>query len=452
MKITITINLKDYLKNNLIFSVKFDLENKTNKIILNALAVKTGIKINNLVISDNKNNSITYTIKDNFITVNENSFTINYTLNTVFTDCMGFNKRTEFLYPFINQHEFFLGSGSVPYPENMSEISDKLKITTQIINQPDFIKTLSNIKFRSNFLPLIDTFFIYSSNKNIIHKFTFHGQKNTINFQIVIQKNKQIPITADKLFSYINDYCIWLESNLTPLEHVNKINIIILQAINNFTELTRNEAIATAENMLNTIIIYGPDNSEYYKKLFNYSDYAKFIYDAITHELMHSYTTMSWHGKYKSILYPDKKCSNQDARFIGEALNMYFHNYYLENYFSNSNEIFITKIIFDSFINYIKNGNDSLMRLFLLDFYLKKNNSSLLKLFSELLKHTKQAYHSLEILFKASKKYLKITIDDKFRKIILNENQADISVIKPAFEYEGYKISQNNNIFRISKI
>jgi len=452
MKISITIDFKNYLKNNLVFSVRFDLENKKNRIILNAIAVKAGIRTSNLVVLDNKSNYLDYIIKDNIITVNERSFIINYTLNTIFTDCVGFNKKIEFLYPFINQNELFLGSGSIPYPENLSEISNKLKITTKIINKPEFWNTLSNIKFESNFLPITDTFFIYSSNENTIHKYTFHGQKNIVDFQIVIQKNKKIPISINKLFSYINDYCIWLENNLIPLKHVDKINIIILQTTDNFTELTGNEAMATAENMLNTIIIYGPDNNKYYKKLLNYSDYTKFLYDAITHELMHSYTTMSWQGKYKSILYPDKICPNKDARFIGEALNIYFHNYYIENYFSNSNETFITKIIFDSFINYIKNGNDSLMRLFLLDFYLKKNNSSLLELFSELLKHTKKPYNSLKILFDTSKKYLNITINDKFKKIILNERIADTSVIKSAFEYEGYKILKNNKIFEVSKI
>ena len=414
MKVDVIINLKKYLKNRLIFSIKFNLNKNSNKLVFNLLKIETGIELKNIEVLDTDNNKINYSIEDNLIVIDKQIFTLNYEVDSIFKNPVGYNRSVEFLYPFLNEREIFLGSGSIPYPVNLAEISDDIDFVIDIINLPENWNILSNIKFGIKNPPILDTFFIYCSIKKSSYLNIYHGKNSNIKFNITIQENREIPISIEDLFLYINKYCRWLEKNLAPLRKIDKIDILILQAPLTFKQLTNNESSATGENMLNAILLYGPNDNNYYKKLFGYKGYDRFIYDAITHELMHSYTTTSWQGKYKSILYPSLKCSYYNARVIGELLNIYFHNKYLYDYFNHSDD-FITEVIHEGYLK------KSLMPLFLLDRYLQKENTSLLELFSKLLFFNKGAFDSLDILFKTSQKELGITIKDYFNQKKLKE-------------------------------
>jgi hypothetical protein len=124
--------------------------------------------------------------------------------------------------------------------------------------------------------------------------------------------------------------------------------------------------------------------------MFSYEDYRFFLYDGMSHELMHYYTTTSWQGKYKAYLYTAPNASSYTSRLIGEALNIYFHRQYLYQHWYGSPERFYEVDIPDSTKKAQQRGvRAPLADLYALDRALHEHGTSLLEQFKRLVSERK---------------------------------------------------------------
>ena len=159
---------------------------------------------------------------------------------------------------------------------------------------------------------------------------------------------------------------------------------LLLQASDNFEQLAHGRSFATGENVLNGIAIYSPTSPAYLQRLFGHGNYVHFLFEGLTHELMHVYTTKAWQGKFKSRLYPAVECPALHARMIGGDLNVYFclQGLYL---FLEKPEAFLPETVGQALSKYLQTRQrNPLLDLFLFDIALRHNKRTLLQVFGAL--------------------------------------------------------------------
>jgi hypothetical protein len=455
MNINVTTDFSQYLNQTLNFCIDFESDEAQVELTLPALKVKNNVEVKSLTVTNSRGQNLPFTVMDDTLSVCAPSFRIAYAIQSHHSECVGSDKEVDFLYPFFNSEELFVGSGAIPYPAHLAALDERIQSQFHFTNLPSGWQMFSNLTSGRISPAALDSFFVYCAMAQNLHQHVFSGVNGQIAFQLCVQHGKTIPITLEDLWQYLDTYCDWLEHHLAPLSHLQRINILVLQAPPNFAELSNGRSFATGENMLNGIAVYAPIDPEYLQRIFKHGSYSYFLYDGLTHELMHYCTTKAWQGKYKSVLYPAADCPPHHARLIGETLNFYFHDQYVRRYFSGSDEQFVVETVARAIqMEQHRQQPNPLLSLFLLDTYLHSMKSSLLALFRHMLERQRsrqQPYDSAEILFDVLQEDFGISLPVEYREMLWTTKIADTAMIETALHQLGYVLIQNQDKYRVEK-
>lgn len=436
MLIKINVDLSNYRNQTLRVRLDYETGAARNGAALPALAVKNGVEIADLSVLDDAGRAVPFTVEGETLLIEAAAFRLSYALQTGYTQCVGSDKDVDFLYPFLNANEIFFGSGAIAYPTPLPDLAETMQVSFHLTNLPAGWRVFSNLTAAEISPAALDGFFVYCAPAQPVERYTFKGVDRSIDFRLCVQYGKSIPLAPQEIWQYVETYCQWLERHLRPLSHLQTVNILILQAPAEFEAVANGRSFATGENVWNGIAAYAPTDGAYLRRMFNYSAYAYFLYDGLTHELMHYYTTTAWQGKYKSILYPAPDCPPQAARLLGETLNFYFHDRYLRRYVSGSDAQFITETLARARLSQEQTGRPNpLLGLFVVDLYLRSRGSSLLELFGRMLARqqaTGEPYRSMAILFEVLEEEFGLTLPVEYREILLGTRMADPAMVEAA--------------------
>lgn len=455
MNITIKTDFLQYANQMLNFCIHYESDDAQVALTLPALKVKNGIEVKSLTVTDASGQAVPFTIADDTLSVDATSFQIAYAVQIHYSECVGSDKEVDFVYPFVNAEEIFIGSGVIAYPSHIRDLDEKIHAQFRVLNLPSGWQMFSNLTSGDMSPAALDTFFVYCAVTQNLSQHVFSGVNGQIVFQLCVQHGKNIPMTPEDLWQYLDTYCHWLEQHLVPLSHLQEIKMLILQAPANFAELSNDRSFATGENMVGGIATYAPADPKYLQRRFKYDTYSDFLYHGLTHEFMHYYTTTVWQGKYKSVLYPAADCPPAHARLIGESLNFYFHEPYVQRYFLGSDEQFVVETVARAIqIAQHRQQPSPLLSLFLLDTYLRSMKRSLLALFRCMLERQqsrRQPYDSVEFLFDVAREDLGITLPVEYREMLLGTRTADTAMIEIALHQRGYVLIQTQDKCRVEK-
>ena len=454
IQLNITINLADFLQNRIHFEIQCLSQLPTHEFQLEALAIDKGLKVLDFQILDLVDQPISFSITDNMIHIPSSNFHMTYAIQTDYAQCIGADMNVELVYPFMNADEIFLGSGIIAHPTPLRDLETDIQATIQIENVPPNWNLLSNFIGDQISPATLDGFFLYAASQLSLDFHTYDGQYQPITFRVATQYGKTIPFTTEELWGFIDGCLDWTETHLASYQQASKINILILQAPNDFQDIAQRPTFATGENFLNGIITYGPSDGRYFQRLFGYSDYKTFVLDGIAHELMHIYTTTSWQGKYKAILVPAANCPPSHARLVGEALNLYFHRQILYGYLDNSMGHFFTETLSQTLNRQRQRPRkDPLLDLFIFDTHLREKGCSLRAVFSAMLKQKQQSprpYESAAWIFDILHDHLGISVSKIHKDLLLGDDIPDyLALLTPALEKFGYQLKEIDGKFQI---
>lgn len=374
------------------------LENGPAVIVLEALTVGNGVTVTDMQVEAEDSRPQSFTVSDNQLHIPISPFYLCYTVQSQYQTCVGADRRAYFTYPFANLHEFFIGTGVLPYPVSLPEIAEQLRVEVMVAGLPDDWQLFSNGFLTDPHPAKLDSFFLYAAP---VHHPTIHryrGQGDEVTFQLLVQRGRELPHALADICAFLDETLAWLEQHLAPYRQAGTIHILFLQAAADFAAQTNNLAFATGENVLNGIITYAPNDPAYLDRLFGQADYATFLLDGLAHELVHTYTTTAWQGRYKAVLYPSSDCPVPVSHLLGEALAGYIHRLYLRQRASEGNSAnfppgFIAQDVAYALEQQKKRGrNHPFLDLFLFDQAVHQQGCTLLALVGEIM-HERQLTH-----------------------------------------------------------
>jgi len=449
MNITIETDFLQYLNQTLNFCIHYESDEAHVALTLPALKVKNGVEVEGLTVTGERGQDVPFTIADDTLSIAAASFEVAYAIQTRYAECVGSDKEVDFVYPFVNAEEIFIGSGVIAYPSHIRDLDEKIHAQFRVINLPSDWQMFSNLTPGSISPAVLDTFFVYCAVTQNLSQHVFRGMNGQIVFRLCVQHGKNIPMTPEDLWQYLDTYGHWLEQHLVPMRHLQEIKLLILQAPANFAELANDRSFATGENMVGGIVTYAPADPQYEQRRFKYDTYSDFLYHGLTHEFMHYYTTTVWQGKYKSVLYPAADCPPAHARLIGEYLNIYFHEPYVQRYFLGSDEQFVVETMTRAVhMEQDRQQPHPLLSLFLLDAYLRRMKHSLLALFRCMLERQqsrRRPYDSVAFLFDVAREDLGITLPVAYKEMLLGTRTAEPAMIEAALRQRGYVLIQTQD-------
>ncbi|MBX3085268.1 MAG: hypothetical protein KF716_26785 [Anaerolineae bacterium] len=292
-----------------------------------------------------------------------------YTLHTRYNVCIGADKAVNFVYPFGNEHEWFLGSGALPYPA--ITYTGEMRIRLTLLGLRDDWRVFSNMQFPAPDRATLHGFFLYASAD--LQVTSFHTE--TCAFHFAAQK-PNLDIAA--LWNYLTPVLDWMNHHLVPFQPSHDLNVLILEAPRQFELIGGYKTFATGENFYGGIVTYGPRNPSYLEKLFGYNDYDEFLRDGFVHELFHFYASSNPLSAKKSLLYPSPSCDPYIASLLGESLIGYLHRQYVTLGIKHSLVAFLQVAVAKT----LAEGRiDRMASWFVFDAYLRERGSSLLACF-----------------------------------------------------------------------
>lgn len=233
----------------------------------------------------------------------------------------------------------------------------------------------------------------------------------------------------DNLKDYLLNFLNYLQKNIGASLRQGRINFLLAPVSANYQELSNNSSFVSGCNMDNGVFVNGPDDSAFLQ-IFGHKKYIDFIYDGLTHELLHFYTTGSSSGN-KSYLFSSPNTSRIVKGVIGEGLNCYFHYQYFYKHYHHNLELFFK----DKIISPIKNSHGMMKNKFIYDWYLfdkylERNFSiNLIQLFKELIVNSREhgylPYENYEFFLEVMKKKFNITPDSNYIDLLFKEVERD---------------------------
>ncbi|NDJ87208.1 MAG: hypothetical protein GYB66_15115, partial [Chloroflexi bacterium] len=424
MRITATISMQHYRERVIQISFACQTSEPQTILTLAALDRGTGLEVQNLNAYDDAGRPVYMSRTDQTLTINAQIFRLEYQVYTPYTQCVGFDRLVGLNYPFINTQEIFLSTGILPYPEDLPEIYRDVSLDMAVQDVPVGWGIFSNLPDRNPSPAVLEGFFIYCSTKQIPFIETYHGKAQDISFLLLGQHGITLPDTLEAYWTFINQYMRWLETFLGTYQERDEIMVLFLRAVPDFERLSNNRAFASGENVLNGIVSYGPDDAAYLRRIFGYEDFHRFLLDGLAHELMHFYTTASWQGAKKSVLYPSGDCPPTHSRLIGEGLNLYFSRQFVHRYLEGSIEGFFTQTLTHILNRHQERPRkEPLVELFLLDLHLHAHDSSLLAIFSAAVKQhqrTRIPYEDGRFLLDIAGQHLTADIPSFYYDLLLD--------------------------------
>lgn len=455
IQLDISLNVAGYLQNRVHIEVGCQSGQAENRFRLEALAIDQGLRVVDFQVTDDSNQPIDFEIAGTMIDIAAADFHITYDIESDYGDCVGADVDVELVYPFMNEEEIFLGSGIIAYPWLLQELETDIEARLWIENLPTDWKVLSSFVGEEISPATLDGFFWYAASELVVEEHIYQGREQFIKFGLGVQKEKRIPIRGQELWGFIDGCLDWMETHLAPYRQAEEIHILMLQAPENFQDIAQRPTFATGENVLNGIVTYGPDSSRYFERLFGYSDYKLFLLDGMAHELMHTYTTTAWQGKYKSVLVPTVGCPSNHARLIGEGLNQYFHRQILYGYLDGSTERFFTETLAHTLNRQRQWGQkEVLLDLLVFDAYLREQDCSLMALFGAMIQEKQRdrtAYESGEWMLDVLGETLGIQVSEAYRELLLGNDVPDyVGLMDTALGQFGYELKEQDGEFNIT--
>lgn len=451
MRLAITVSLAKVNQKLLHITVEGQSLQDETTLLLEALADVPGIKVSNLQSQDGWGNPLICNLSEKKLTLPAKRFLVDYDLETTYTDCIGADRDVYLMYPFINDHEVFFGVGSVPVPTPLHEWVNDLQVQFQIKDVPAGWNVFSNGMQGQVEPTKLEGFFVYAAAGLTPEEHTYVAQKSLMVFNLVVQCSKTIPLHTYELWNMIDRFMVWIESSVAPYRGQQDINILILQAPDDFEQQIDGRTFATGENVPNGIIVYGPQNPAYLWKMFEHDNYAYFLEDGLAHELTHFYTTSSWTGRSKSVLYPSPTCPPEEARLIGEMLNQYCYNQFM--YRENPNQ-FLTYYLARALQKQQKHGGRSpILDLFLLDTYLRRQGHSVLALFGVMVWEKQRRpgpYESAQWMFNVMHDWLGLDVPQHLKGQLLGKEAPNyVALVDRALRERGYTLVHHHDTIDI---
>lgn len=430
IKLDISVDIGNFLSRTLDVVIRVDSDISLPPFRFELLVFRPNIHLKNLQIMDFQGQVVDYFVVGGEITFASRKFEILYSVVVDYSECVGVDRATEFNFPFINDSEIFFSTGLFPFPEYLHSVDREIRLTFHVNGKPANWQVFSSLDIGKLTVTKLDNFFWYAAPELNPSLFILRGRETIIRFHILSQPGKEIPISFEEFSEFLSQYLNWIEKNVAPYRQLADINCLILQAPPNYEQLTQNTSFATGENVINGIIAYGPDDPAAYQILGS-ATYRDYLFEGIAHEIMHLYTTTSVQGRHKSVLYPANDCPPAHARLIGESLNLYFVYQFVGEYLQDSMRL---KNRLKFHLNQaLKSGRrNGLLDLYLLDQSLKDKGSSLLNLFSALIKW-KQAFpgpfSSVEIIFEALRERLGVEVSNEIEDLVLGPSTPDYNML-----------------------
>lgn len=346
-------------------------------------------------------------------------FSLEYSIRVGLRCCVGTDRDSELLYPFINGKEIFLGSGALPYPENLPRLAAGIKASLRVTGIPAGFRPFSSTEGPGLCPAQLDSFFLYFSRKAPA-RHVYKGKAGRIEFSLLVQEGKKIPLTRARVWRHTDMVMRALEENLSPYGGLRKISILILQPPADFENLAGGRTFATGENVAGGVLAYGPRSAEYLKRRVGYSGYSFFLVDGLAHELTHFYSTAAWQGKYKSLLFPAETCPPRHKRLLGETLTCYFHRAIMRSGSFTGREILPRLSAWEK-----KASKNHFLDLFLLDLWLRGGGSSLKEVFRALIRRygaPHKPYPSARALTRAAEQCRRATLPPWLKAALLTDS------------------------------
>lgn len=411
MQVHVSVHLQNYRQNLLTITLDAQGQPGSHGFTLSALAAGNGISVVNWQITGGEGR-----VDGAQFHVSGAAFRLQYDLEIMPHVCLGSDLELDFTYPFLNPDEIFFGTGILPIPHEPCDV------TVQLVELPEGWSEFSSLTPGGMHPDKLNEFFCYCAADLVPFTHRYQGQRQEVTFRVQVQRGKELPIPVETLFAFFDAYLNWLEDSLVPYQRAAEINFLVLQAPPNFADLANGRTFATGENVLNGIVCYAPPAPDYLQRVFGYPDYARFLYEGLAHELLHSYTSASRSGRQKSVLYPAPHCPAYAVRLLADALNNYFYSRYVSEHVPEAQDAFEMWTARSRLRQQKTSQRQPLLDLLQLDEYLQENGASLLALFREMLQlklETRQPYESAGFLFDTLRERLGIQPPRAFEDEIL---------------------------------
>ena len=432
MQLDVRVNIERYMSRKLDVVMRVDADTQPPPFRFELLLSRPGVRMDDLQVVDGNGQEVDYSTSGGEITFVSRKFELSYSVAVDHSDCVGVDRETEFNFPFINENETYFSTGLFPFPVNLHNSEQNIELVFHIDGVSADWHVFSSLDAGELTAAKLDNFFWYANSERKPQRIQLQGCEKQVYVQVLTQRGKKIPISADEFSDFLTQYLNWLENNIAPYRQLADIHCLILQAPPNYLEMTGNTSFATGENVMNGIMAYGPDDPISYQMLGS-PTYRDYLFEGIAHEIMHFYTTTAVQGKYKSVLYPDLNCPPAHARLIGESMNLYCVYQFVGEYVGDSLRLQ------NQLKSHLERAGKSarrngLLDAFILDQYLIKQGCSLMKLFSamiELKQKESEPYLSGEFIFEALREKMGIEASSEIKKLILGAGLPDYnSVIK----------------------
>ena len=404
-------------------------------LILEALVVGEGIKVTGITVEDENARPQPLTLQANQLHIPVSSFRLRYTVQSAYRVCVGADRQVYFTYPYGNDEEFFIGAGLLPYPANLPALADDLTVQVTLRHLPPNWQVFSNGSL--DHPAKLDSFFLYSAPDLRPQTHTYTGLGHPLTFHLLAPRGRELPLPFADLTTHLDHTLAWLEKNLAPYQQANDIFVLFLQAAADFATQTHDRAFATGENVYNGIVTYAPDDPPYLQRLFGQSSYAAFLRDGLVHELVHTYTTTAWQGKYKAILFPASDCPPQVQHLLGEALAGYVHRLCLRELANPTSGLAwpegLHQDVAFAYEQQKKRGrNHPFLDLHLFDQALRHEGMTLLTLLGEVMRErqlTREPYNGLDFLWRKLEEKWGINLGQRGRDLLLPPSTSDYATI-----------------------
>ncbi len=453
IRLDITCSLQHYHQQILEFAVNCDSDQEQHIFHLEALGNCPGVVVQDLQIVDANGLPVAFTVDGLKLQhINAPRFRITYRIQTRYTQCVGFDREFILTYPFISATEAFFGTGVFAHPDDLPQQTDNIQATFQLRDLPAGWGIFTNLPMGTISPGQLDEYYVYCAVNLQPAQHTYAGR---VSLQFLAQDGVAFPVLPNDIWRFVDAWLDWLETHLAP--YWQQPNILFLRAADDFRQQTDNRAGATGENVLNGIVSYGPSDPDYLEMMFGYRDYSFFVYDGLAHEFMHAYTTTSWTGRYKAILYPSPDCPPPHSQLIGEGLNLYFHRRFLYRYLDGTDARFYIDTMARS-LNRLqqRSSHRAILNLLILDAFLHDQGSSLLTLYQAAVVQKSQRrgpYDSAEFLFELMARHLHIDVPSNLRQQILGPDMPDYATLLPsALNRFGYSLLDGVNGYKIQPI
>jgi len=422
MRVNYNIDLSAFRPGTVRFTASFSGFPGKAALCLPALLAKTGVAVKELKATGLGGKKLRVKVSGDKIFTGAADFTLTYSLKISLKESVGTGLEVELLYPFLNASEIFLGSGTLPFPEQLAALGGGLRAELRLAGLPPGWGVFSSIPEGPVSPGNIDSFYIYCSKGQAPQSHIYKGLSGRTEFALLVQKGKTIPYRPAEIWKITDHAMCALEKSLGPYGGSPRVNILILQPPADFGRIMRGATFATGENLLGGVAAYTPKSPAYIREKFGHGSYAHHLRDGLTHELTHYYFTTAWQGRFKSLLFPSDACPPRHQQLLGESMTGYFHEG-IVRCGSGAKPSFISGKILPLLAAWkAAPRKKPVLDLFLLDQWLRSNGSSLKAAVNLLLEEygrRHRPYRSANVLTRVAETCARARLPSCLRKSLL---------------------------------